>query len=77
MKRIEMREHTRRATSDVCGILMSEFGIVASFHQVQRIAQAIDAEMLRFGQCVVPMTPNEWSAEQKRGVVASEIGDAT
>lgn len=77
IKRIEMREHTRRAVSDVCGILMSEFGIVASFNQVVRIAQVIDAEMLRFGQCVIPMTPDEWQKEQKRGVTTHQIGDVT
>ena len=60
MKRLQMREQTRRATSDVCAVFLAEFGIVPTFHQVQRIAECIDREMMRFGDCVKKATPDQW-----------------
>ena len=61
MNRLEMREQTRRAVSDVCGIILANYGIVPTFQQVTDMAIAIDREMLRFGSCVVPATPDQWS----------------
>lgn len=61
MKRLQMREHTRRAVSDVCGVLMAEYGIVLTFHQVQRMAECIDREMMRFGDCAKSATPDQWN----------------
>lgn len=61
MKRLQMREQTRRATSDVCNTILAEYGIVPTFHQVQRIAESIDREMMRFGDCVKSATPDEWN----------------
>lgn len=72
MKRLEMREHTRRATSDVCQLLLAEYGIVPDFHAVHRIAQAIDTEMLRFGQVAKGMTPDQWKEATDSPVTATD-----
>lgn len=61
MKRLQMREQTRRATSDVCATIFAEFGTVLTFHQVQRIAESIEREMMRFADCVKCATPDEWN----------------
>lgn len=73
MKRLEMREETRRATSDVCAILMAEFGIVASFEQVRRIAEVVDRDVLKFGRAAKSMTPDQWREAEGQMVVSSEM----
>lgn len=72
MKRLQMREQTRRATSDVCAVLFSEFGIVPTFHQVQRVAECIDREMMRFGDVAKCATPDEWNQMKEDTVEVKE-----
>lgn len=75
LNRLQMREHTRRAVSDVCGIILANYGIVPSFHEVQQVAGAIDREMMRFGQVAKSMTPDEWAKAIDESPVASSLGD--
>lgn len=68
MKRIQMREHTRRAVSDISMLILAQYGIVPTFHEVLQMAIAVDREMLRFGNCCVSATPETWK-EIKADVV--------
>lgn len=61
MKRLEMRDHTRRAVGDIGGMLLAEFGIVLSFNQVQRLANSIDCYIMQFGECCKSSTPDQWN----------------
>jgi len=72
-KRLEMRPETRRAMSDVCAVLTANYGIMPSFEECQRIASAIDQQVLAFGRRAIPMVPDEWNREQAIQVVASEV----
>lgn len=72
MKRLKMREQTRRATSDVCAAIFAEFGVVPTFQQVQRIAECIDREMLRFGDCVKSAPPAQWDQMKSETVEVVE-----
>lgn len=76
-KRIQMRDETRRAVSDVCGMLLSRYGIVPTFDDVLFMSQAIDREFIAIVDRGNSMTPSQRDTEQKRTpkIVGSDNGD--
>ena len=68
-RRLAMRQETRRATADVCGVLLSRYGIVPSFEVVYELALSIDGAMREYARRYKPMTPDQVEKEDNNDVV--------